>query len=586
MRFHVLGPLRIADGPEVVVLPPSKPTILLAALLLRPGAVVTTDFLRRAIWGDEEPSSAKAALHTCVLRLRRTFAKYGISGAALESVPGGYRIVVEAGSLDLDRFRELRARARAERDLEAELCLLKEALTLWQGPLLSNVPSDFLRRGELPGLVEERLAVVERACDIELALGRCGQALVELWAAVRSHPGHERFREQLIEALYRTGRQAEALAEYRGVKRYLREELGVDPGPALRRLELGILRGEPMGPPVAAPPPATAVPREEAPPSAVSCFTGRAAQSAALVERLTGARSGPMIAVLTGPVGIGKTALALHAAQKAGEHFPDGRFAVRATGPDGTPRPTAEMAAELDRRAGAGPDARGGGRMLLVLDDVTDADRVRPLLPTGTGSAAILTSRLGLAGLVAAHGGWVHRLGPLPGDESALLLSSVLGDGRAEAEPSAVRELAAACGHFPFALRIVAARLLTRPRLKVSDCVAWLREDPVARLSLPDDPRMSVPTAFRDALERIGPRLADAFLRVGPAPAARISADSAAELLGISSAAAEEILERLVDVSLLEEGPEGGYRVHGLLRDFARHATGHAHGRPLPTVCM
>ncbi|MGW1072832.1 BTAD domain-containing putative transcriptional regulator [Streptomyces sp. NPDC002537] len=590
MRFHILGPLRIADGPEVVVLPPSKPTILLAALLLRPGAVVSTDFLRRAIWGDEEPSAAKAALHACVLRLRKTFTKYGISEAVIESVPGGYRIVVGAGSLDLAGFRELRARARAERDPEAELCVLREALSLWEGPPLANVPSEFLRRGELPGLVEERLAVVERACDIELALGRCGQALVELWAAVRAHPGHERFREQLVEALYRSGRQADALAECREVKRYLREELGVDPGPGLRKLELGILRGEPMGPPAAppAPPAREAAPVEpvEPPPiAAVSCFTGRAAESAAIAARLTADRSGPMIVVVSGAPGIGKTALALHAAQLAERHFPDGLFAVRTTRADGTPRPTAEVAAELRHGAGNGAAGPAGSRRaLLVLDDVTDADLVRPLLPTGAGSAAIVTSRLGLAGLVAAHGGWVHRLGTLTEDESCLLLASVLGDGRAEAEPEAVRELAAACGHFPFALRIMAARLLTRPRLTVSDCTAWLRADPLARLSLPDDPRMSVPKALRDALERLDPRLADAFLRVGGAPAAGISVPVAAGLLGIPPVAAEEILERLVDVSLLEEGPAGGYRMHGLLRDFARRATGHQDDSPALTM--
>ncbi|MGW2366854.1 BTAD domain-containing putative transcriptional regulator [Streptomyces sp. NPDC001667] len=585
MRFKVLGPLRICDGPEVAVLPPSKPTILLAALLLRPDAVVSTDFLRRAIWGDEEPSSAKAALHACVLRLRRTFTKFGISGAVIESVPGGYRIVVEPGSLDLVRFRELRARARAERDPEAELCVLKEALALWQGPLLPNVPSDFLRRGELPGLVEERLAVVERACDIELALGRCGQALVELWTAARAHPGHERLREQLIEALYRTGRQADALAEYREVKRYLRDELGVDPGAGLRRLEMSILRGDPLGP-------AEATGRQDAPPAAVpdspvatvSCFTGRASESAAIVDRLTADRSGPAIVVLTGAPGIGKTALALHTAGLAEQHFPDGRFAVRMTRADGRPRPAGEVAAELDRMTADSPRAREGWRALLILDDVTDAEQVRPLLPTGAGSAAILTGRLGLAGLVAAHGGWVHRLDTLTEDEACALLTAVLGDARAGAEPEAVRELTAECGRFPLALRIVGARLLTRPRLTVADYVARLREDPLSRLALPDDPRMSVPKALGEALERLDPRLADAFLRVGASALPRISAAGAAGLLGIPPVPAGEILERLVDVSLLEEEPAGHYRMHELLRHFARRVLGHQDDPPALTA--
>ncbi|MET9415840.1 BTAD domain-containing putative transcriptional regulator [Streptomyces klenkii] len=613
MRFQVLGPLRIAGGPEVVVLPPSKPTILLASLLLRPDAVVTTDFLRQAIWGDDEPASARAALHTCVLRLRRTFAKYGIAEAAIESVPGGYRVVVEDGALDLVRFRELRDGARAVRDPEAELCLLREALSLWQGAPLSNVPSDFLRRGELPGLVEERLSVVERACDIELALGRCGQALVELWAASRAHPGHERFREQLIEALYRSGRKADALAEYREVKRHLREELGVDPGPALRRLELRMLRGDSLGPPPPAAPageparaardvtggspaagpgsrPAAAIaPPEGNPPSApvpgpvpftaVSSFTGRAAESAAVAARLTADRSGPALVVISGAPGIGKTALALHVAQLVGDHFPGGRFAVGMTRTDGTPRTPEEVAAELrgmaatgaTSAAGAGDDDRG---VLLLLDDVTDPALVRPLLPTGAGSAAVLTSRLGLAGLVAAHGGWATRLDALAEDESYRLLSAALGEARAGAEPEAVRELAAACGHFPLALRIAAARLLTRPRLAVADCVARLREDPMRRLSLPDDPRMSVPRVLGEALRRLDPRLADAFLRIGAAPPAPLPVTGAASLLGIPPVPAEEILEQLADAGLLEEEPAGRFRMHELLRVFARCATG------------
>ncbi|QLE70354.1 AfsR family transcriptional regulator [Streptomyces rectiverticillatus] len=616
MRFQVLGPLRIADGPEVVVLPPSKPTILLASLLLRPDAVVPSDFLRQAIWGDDEPSSAKAALHTCVLRLRKTFIKYGIAEAVIESVPGGYRVVVEDGALDLVRFRELRAGARAAQDPETELCLLREALALWQGAPLSNVPSDFLRRGELPGLVEERLSVVERACDIELLLGRCGQALVELWAVSRAHPGHERFREQLIEALYRSGRKADALAEYREVKRYLREELGVDPGPGLQRLELGILRGDVLGsPPIAAPvresartgrdvaggdpgagpaevttPPLSPTsapvsgPPLPLPPTlptlpitAVSSFTGRAAESAAIAARLTADRSGPALVVVSGAPGIGKTALALHVSQLVGHHFPDGRFAVRMTRTDGTPRTSAEVAAELQGMAATGAARACGAdrRVLLILDDVTDPALVRPLLPTGTGSAAVLTSRFGLAGLVAAHGGWATRLDALAEAESCRLLSAALGDDRAGAEPEAVRELAAACGHFPLALRIAAARLLTRPRLAVADCLAWLREDPMRRLSLPDDPRMSVPSVLSGALQRLDPRLAEAFLRVGGASPAPLSVTDAAGLLGIPPVPAEEILERLADAGLLEEEPAGRFRMHELLRTFARCATGY-----------
>ena len=243
-NFLLLGPLGISAEGALAVLQPSKPATLLAMLLMHPNTVVSVDALLRALWDDEPPGSAKAALHTCVQRLRRLFAKYGVPGGDIEAVPGGYRIAARAETLDLIRFRELTARAGKEPDPEAELALLRGALALWRGPALTNVNSPVLHREEVPRLAEERLRVVERVFDLEIALDRRREVLPELLTAARAHPTHEHFWEQLIEALYRTGRRAEALSEYRWVKQYLRDELGVDPGPALQRLELTVLRGD------------------------------------------------------------------------------------------------------------------------------------------------------------------------------------------------------------------------------------------------------------------------------------------------------------------------------------------------------
>lgn len=243
-RFTVLGMLAVTDGSESAVLQPSRPAALLAALLLNANSVVSADFLQRVIWGEETPAQAKSALHSCVLRLRRLFGKYGIAGNTIEAVPGGYRLTADAATLDLVQFRELLDRAYSADDADEELRLLRAALALWQPPLLGNVPSDLLHRDEVPRLHEEWLRAIERVFDLELACGRYREAVAEIWPTARAHPLHERFTEQLMEALYRVGRRAEALGEYRRLKTHLAQQLGVDPGPALQRLELSILRGE------------------------------------------------------------------------------------------------------------------------------------------------------------------------------------------------------------------------------------------------------------------------------------------------------------------------------------------------------
>ncbi|WP_369165136.1 BTAD domain-containing putative transcriptional regulator [Streptomyces sp. AFD10] len=716
MRFQLLGPLAIADGPDTVVLQPSKPANLLAALLLNANSTVSAGYLQRAVWGEEQPATAKAALQTCVLRLRRLFAKHGVTGTSIEAVPGGYRIVAGPPTLDLLAYRDQVRRATAmDRDPEAELYTLRDALSLWQGALLANVRSAVLHRDEVPRLAEERLRVVERVCDLLLGLGRCGEALVDLWTATRVYPGHERFHEQLIEALYRSGRQSQALAEYRRVKDFLREELGVDPSPSLRRLELSILRGEDLGPvgqaalaapapgqaapvvsasveavgsgsasgavvgsgsasgavvsrvvrgetvpqldaetpepepapapasgpdpapapapapapepapgPDPAPAPAPAPAPEPAPgpdpatiptlvtapvptsarapvtvppgaatgaPSAAGAcappadagigpvpgvphFTGRAAEAEEMAARLTAPPpTGPadhraLAVVVSGAPGIGKSALAQHVARQVGDAFPAGRLLVRMTRADGEPRTAGEVAAALADALGA----TGEGRALLILDDVVDADQVRPLLTpggppgTGPGLAVVVTSRMGLGGLIATHGGWVQRLTAFTEAESYGLLLAAVGAERVEAEPEAAHRLTAVCGHFPAALRILTARLLTRPGLRLADAVDWLGDDPLARLTLTDSPGHSVTGLFDRALDRLDPRLSQAFTHLAQGPP-ELLADGGPEHEG---PVPEAVREQLADAGLLEDGPPGPYRIHGLLRAHVR----------------
>jgi hypothetical protein len=209
---------------------------------------------------------------------------------------------------------------------------------------------------------------------------------------------------------------------------------------------------------------------------------------------------------------------------------------------------------------------------LLVLDDVVAAEQVRPLLPTGPGSAVIITSRRGLAGLVATHGGWVRRLEQLDEAGSHRLLVALLGAERVHAEQDAARRLAQACGHLPIALRITAARLLTRPRMRIAECVQWLGQDPVSRLSVADDSELSMTRILAAALDRVDERLADAFVRIADStqPAHRLSVGGCAGLLGATAIDTQEILDQLVDTGLLDESADGDYRMHPLFQSFGR----------------
>ncbi|MFD3874119.1 BTAD domain-containing putative transcriptional regulator [Streptomyces sp. NPDC058623] len=552
--------MSIAHGPETVVLKPSKPTSLLAALLLHPGTVVSTDYLLRAVWDEEPPATARAALQTCVLRLRRLFAKYGISATTIEAVPGGYRMHNDTGTLDLVLFRLLAAKARAAAGTDEELYRLRKSLSLWQGQPLANVASRMLQRDAVPALEQERLRVLERIGDLELAAGNCHQVLVDLYESGRRHPLRERFTEQLIEALYRTGRQAEALAEYRAVRDRLRDELGVDPGPGLRRLELAILRSEELGPPRSEEqaPPATppALPPVRSPGHGglppVPGFAGRATDLRTMALRLTDA-DGPRLLVVSGAPGIGKSALAHQCAHQVQDAFPGGVFSVDLGGPEGN-----GVSAEEAR--GLLPEP-GDGRRLLILDNATGAGQVLPLLPASGDASVLVTSRRGLAAVVATHGGAVHRLDVLGPSEAHGLLAGLVGPERIAAEEHGARELASVCGYFPLALRIAAGRLLTRPGLSVADCAAWLSQDTPERLALAEDPRLSVPEVFGQALSTLAPELRETFLRFG-------SLDPGT---GVCAAGSGSVLEQLVEAGLLEDGPPGQpYRIHAFLRVYAR----------------
>lgn len=555
--FRVLGPVTIGSGPREAVLAPCKPAVLLAMLLLGANTVVSRSTLQRALWDDDPPLAAKQALHTSMMRLRRTLEAHDVPGRTVETVPGGYRMTVADECLDLTRFRRTVASAAAQGTVELELRQLELALDLWDGTPLANVPSVMVQRDLLPGLLDERLRVAERVWELKLEQGRARDALPALWDAARRYPAHEHVAELLIDALHRTGRQAEALVEFHRIRQHLDDELGIDPGPGLQRLELAILRGDQPG--------GARPGRQRVEAGRVRAvrwpIVGRADAIRFMCDRLAEYPASPI--VLTGPFGIGKTALARHVAELMAEQYTGGTTFVEMRDRAGTPLRGDGLDDVLIRPSTT-------GRRLVVLDDVADVDQAHEAVARVSGDdGVVLTSRTSLAGFLAREGGWLHRLGPLSDDETSTLLSTALGPDRAAAGEDLDR-IAELCGRVPLALRIAAARILTQPTVPLADAYDRLAEDPLGRLSLPGDPSMSVTRRFDDAVAPLPDPLAVALQRLADAGPTVLSLDDCAALFGVPPKTAERYLDELVDACLVEPVPPRSYTLSDLVRLCAR----------------
>ncbi|PYC76739.1 hypothetical protein C7C46_21350 [Streptomyces tateyamensis] len=247
MEFGILGPLLIRDEFGEYRVPAPKQRVLFAALLLRRGQVTAPQVLARNVWDGDPPRNANAALQTCVMRLRKSL---GPVGVRVETHAGGYLVDVAPEEFDLHRFADLRNRGLAAlrgQAYEQAAALLDAALEVWRGEALLDIPSDDLRREHADRLADERLQVVEARVAAELQLGRRSM-VPELHALTAAHPERERFWAQLMTALFREGRQAEALAVFQRARRQLNTELGVLPGTELRDLHQRILRTDPRAP--------------------------------------------------------------------------------------------------------------------------------------------------------------------------------------------------------------------------------------------------------------------------------------------------------------------------------------------------
>jgi DNA-binding SARP family transcriptional activator/Tfp pilus assembly protein PilF len=594
VRFEILGPMRLAAGAQEIIIKSERDRILLAMLLLSAGRTVPMARLVDAVWDEKAPRDARNQVQGCVSRIRKQLANAGDSRRIVITDPAGYRASVDPPDLDLAEFRRLRDDARSAADQAQAAGQYRAALGLWRGPALAGFDSELVRQAAV-ALDEEHVQALEECLDAELAIGRAGELVPELTELVRQHPFREKLHANLMLALYRAGRQADALAAYRHARGLFEEELGAAPGDELEQLHRAILNRDPsltpkprQAEPLAAAPSASPVPREL--PAPVVGFTGRAAALKALDTGLIDDSSDivapVVISAVAGTAGVGKTALAVQWAHRVAGRFPDGQLYINlrgyATGPALRP---IEALAGLLRSLGTPPEqiptdeAQAANlyrtrladrRVLIVLDNARSVDQVRPLLPGSPGCLVLVTSRDRLSGLVAREGARRITLDVLTPEEAEALLSRLLGPERVAAEPEAAADLSRACAYLPLALRIAAASLLDRPTTTVATYASQLKSgDSLAALQVDGDQETAVRIALDMSYRSIPVEARRLFRLLSLVPGTDFTAAAAASLLDIQGVDAQRLLDQLASTHLVAEHAADRYVFHDLLRRYA-----------------
>jgi DNA-binding SARP family transcriptional activator/tetratricopeptide (TPR) repeat protein len=629
VEYRLLGPVRVRDdtGQEIRVVRPKHRQVLVA-LLVAANRVVPAGHLVDHLWDGTPPRSARGNLKTYVSDLRRLLSPADAASAPIETVGDGYRITVRPGELDLPAFTDLitkgRAALKADEPRQAE-ALFQRALLLWRDDPFQDVPMTLALEQVAAELREERLSVFEDWVGTRLDLGLHTEVIGPLRAWVRDHPLRERPWGQLMLALSRDGRRADALAAFQELRRRLVEDLGVEPAHPIQRLHQRILAGDPdlilaspHGPSLSghgasaadevpagtdgSPAGGPAAERDDAAssppvvprqlPSDVPHFVGREQELTRLASWLAppdGSAPAPVVAIC-GPPGTGKSALALRAARRAMSLFPDGQVYINLRGAmPGVRRldteeligrllrtfgmPEANLPQDADEAASALRTMLHDKRVLFLLDDASSISQVGPLLPMTAGSTVLLTSRESLAR--AAPGSHVN-LGPLPRDEAVTMLVRRFRSDGVEHSEKAVERLAVLCDGFPLALHVAGARLAGRAGWSADMLIERL-EDESRRLdelrSGEAGVRGSIAvsyTALAASEQAVEREAARAFRLIGLLRVPDVGLEVVSALLDTPPRAAEEIIERLFDARLVDGPVPDRYTMHDLIRLYAQ----------------
>jgi DNA-binding SARP family transcriptional activator len=582
---RVLGPLSVHTDGEMVRLPAGRARVVLAVLALHHGEPVSRDRLIDAAWGERVPATAATQLQGLISALRRL-----LPPGAIETHGPAYLLRLGPVELDLAAFQAAVAAARsAERtgDGEQAAASYRAALDAWSGPVFDGVDCAYLA-GHAARLRELHSIVVEDWARLLLTLNRPAAAIDELAAQVAAEPLRESSVALLMTALYRAGRQADALAAFRSTRAALREALGVEPGADLQDLHRRMLAADPAlaahhadaTPIDRGPTGADRMPLAQLPPDTAD-FTGRDIHIKALVDAVSpGTDTAPVVALVTGIGGVGKTTLAVHVAHRLRVSFPDGQIYANLRGFSTRPVsafevagrtlrdlgiPDAAIPTDEDERMARYRSALADRRLLLVLDDARDSAQVQPLLPAGGGSAVLVTSRHRMPGLAAAR----VELAVMDRTEAETLFARIVGADRACAEPDAVAAVLRACGDLPLAIRLAASRLAVRPNWPVH-ILAERLTTPSQRLDeLAAEDRQARAT-FQVSYRMLTQDQARAFCLLAIPDLDDIPVDVAAAVLDLDRRGSERLAEALVDVNLLDTTAPGRYRFHDLLRLYAR----------------